>query len=279
MLAGATYWFWSEMYEFDRAAPACTEGILREALVDAERNPLPDYAIFRDAFAALYQPEKDPDWELKIATLPCDLAGKCYQTVRVSALLDEESRTAAWEKMITDSKVHNPRYHSPNKGTRKMYSGPILNEDIVAAGALPLELVRTPYVVDGTLTVPVDLAAKGLWVIGNVSMPKGYPIAGTYGEDVVEYAVTYTDGTVEHHMMKNGEDVTTAAALHGPSRIEPYAENAPRLARFRHQIAWEHYVMNARYIPTDPTKTVKALVLKNAGNGYLPLFYGLTAEI
>ena len=279
VLAGATYWFWSEMYEFDRTAPACTEGILREALVDAERNPLPDYAIFRDAFAALYQPEKGPDWELKIATLPYDLAEKSYQTVRVSALLDEESRTAAWEKMIADSKVHNPRYHSPNKGTRKMYSGPVLNEEIGAAGALPLELSLTPYVVADTLTVPVDLTAKGLWVIGNISMPKGYPIAGAYGEDVVEYAVTYTDGSVERHMMKNGEDITTAAALHGPSRIEPYAENAPRLARFRHRIAWEHYVMNARYIPTDPTKTVKALVLKNAGNGYLPLFYGLTAEI
>ena len=71
---------------------------------------------------------------------------------------------------------------------------------------------------------------------------------------------------------------TTATGLHGPSRIEPYAENSHRVLRFRHEMAWEHYVVNARYIPTDPEKAIKALVLQNSGNGYLPLFYGLTAE-
>jgi hypothetical protein len=95
---------------------------------------------------------------------------------------------------------------------------------------------------------------------------------------VAIYTVTYTDGSAERHVMKNGEDFTTAAALHGPSRIEPYAANSPRALRFRHEIAWEHYVVNARYIPTDPTRTVRALIMENAGNGYLPLFYGLTVE-
>lgn len=278
VLAGATYWFWSEMYEFDRTAPACTEGVLREALVDAERNPLPDYDIFRTAFQKLYNPEPDPAWELKLATLPVDLSAKSHQTVRVSGLLDDESRTAAWEKMITESRVPIARYHHVNKANRKMTNGPVLHEEIGAIGSLPVELVSTPYVVDDTLTVPVNMAANGLWIIGNVSMPKGYPISGDYGEAVAEYVVEYTDGSTEAHMMKNGEDFTTATALHGPSRIEPYAENAPRVARFRYEMAWEHYVINARYISTDPQKAVKSLTLKNVGNGYLPLFYGLTAE-
>lgn len=278
VLAGACYWFWSEMYEFDRRHPACTNGILREALVDAERRPLPDYDVFRDAFAALYLPEKDPEWGLKTATFPCDLNEKSHQTVCVSGLLSKDERTAAWEKMIAESKIPIKAFYHENKNTRRMTNGPVLREEIGAVGALPLDLSATPYVVDGTLTVPVDMTAKGLWIIGNVSMPKGFPISGEYGEPVAEYTVEYTDGTSDTHVMKNGEDFTTAAALHGPSRIEPYAENALRLARFHHEFAWEHYVVNARYIATDPAKTVKALSLKNAGNGYLPLFYGLTAE-
>ena len=193
--------------------------------------------------------------------------------------MDAEKRTAAWEQMIAAAKVPIARFHHVNKGNRKLTKGPVLNEEIGAVGTLPVELAATPYVVDGTLTVPVGLAAKGLWVIGNVSMPKGYPIAGDYGETVASYTVEYTDGSAELHLMKNGEDFTTATGLHGPSRIEPHAENAPRVMRFRHEMAWEHYVVNARYLPTDPTKTVKALVLKNADNGYLPLFYGLTAEV
>ena len=115
-------------------------------------------------------------------------------------------------------------------------------------------------------------------MIGNVSMPKGFPIDGEYGEEVATYTVTYTDGSTEAHVMKNGEDFTTATGLHGPSRIEPYAANSPRVMRFRHEMAWEHYVVNARYLPTDPNKTVAFLTMQNAGNGYWPLFYGLTAE-
>ena len=278
VLAGATYWFWSEMYEFDRTAPACTEGVLREALVDAERNPLPDYDIFRTAFQQLYNPEKDPAWDLKITALPTDLSGKTYQTVSVSDLQSAEARQAAWTKMIEESRIPIPRYHHPNKAGRKMYCGPVLNEEIGAIGTLPTELEKTPYVIADTLTVPVSAQAKGLWIIGNTSMPKGYPIDGTYGEAVATYTVEYTDGSCDTHEMKNGEDFTTATGLHGPSRIEPYAENSPRVLRFRHEMAWEHYVVNARFIPTDPEKTVAFLTMQNAGNGYWPLFYGLTAE-
>ena len=278
VLAGATYWFWSEMYEFDRTAPACTEGVLREALVDAERNPLPDYDVFRTAFQQLYNPEKDPAWDLKITALPADLSGKTYQTVSVSDLQDAEARQAAWAKMIEESRIPIPRYHHPNKAGRKMYCGPVLNEEVGAIGTLPVALEKTPYVIADSLTVPVSAQAKGLWIIGNTSMPKGYPIDGTYGEAVATYTVEYTDGSCDTHEMKNGEDFTTATGLHGPSRIEPYAESSPRVLRFRHEMAWEHYVANARYIPTDPTKTVAVLKLTNSGNGYLPLFSGLTAE-
>ena len=278
VLAGATYWFWSEMYEFDRRSPACTNGVLREALVDAERNPLPDYDVFRTAFQQLYNPEKDPAWALSITTLPVDLSGKTYQTVSVFDLASEDRRQAAWEQMIADSKVPIARFHHVNKANRKMFCGPVLNEEIGAIGTLPTELATTPYVIADQLTVPVNTAAKGLWVIGNVSMPKGFPIAGEYGEDVAVYTVTYTDGSADRHVMKNGEDFTTATGLHGPSRIEPYAENSHRVLRFRHEMAWEHYVVNARYIPTDPEKTVRALIMENAENGYLPLFYGLTVE-
>ena len=279
VLAGATYWFWSEMYEFDRRSPACTGGVLREALVDAERNPLPDYDVFRTAFAALHNPEKDPEWGMEIGTLPCDLTGKEYQTVSVSAPLGDAERTAAWERMIAESRVPIKTFYHENKNTRRMTNGPVLRELPGAIGALPLDLLQTPYVVADTLTVPVNRTAKGLWVIGNVSMPKGFPIGGAYGEEVAEYIVTYTDGSCDTHVMKNGEDFTTATALHGPSRIQPYAANAPRVCRYHHEIAWEHYVINARRIPTDPQKTVATLTLRNLQTGYLPLLYGLTAEM
>ncbi|MBO5269625.1 MAG: hypothetical protein J6B77_02485, partial [Clostridia bacterium] len=128
------------------------------------------------------------------------------------------------------------------------------------------------------ITVPVNEAASALYVVGNVSMPKGYPITGAYGETAGEYTVYYTDGTSETHTVRNGYEVTTATAQHGPSRIEPYAANSLRVFRYNYRFDWEHYVVNLGIIPVDPAKTVASLTMREAGNGYNLLVYGVSLK-
>jgi hypothetical protein len=45
-LAGMAYWQWNDIYEANRGPPACIDGILIEGLVDVDRHPKEDLAVF-----------------------------------------------------------------------------------------------------------------------------------------------------------------------------------------------------------------------------------------
>ena len=59
VLAGAFLWCWAEVFEFNRAAPACHDGLLCEALVDRFRRPLPNYAVFQEKCLAFSLPRPE----------------------------------------------------------------------------------------------------------------------------------------------------------------------------------------------------------------------------
>jgi hypothetical protein len=91
--------------------------------------------------------------------------------------------------------------------------------------------------------------------------------------------VEYADGSTEVHPVRNGYEITTATGQHGPSRIEPYAANAPRVFRYHYRFDWEHYVINLGKIAVDPEREIKSLILREAGNGYSLLVYGVSAKL
>lgn len=278
VIAGATYWFWAEMNEFTRSFPACENGVLREALVDAHRNPLPDLDVFRNAFAELKNPPEVKKYGFQsVYTVSED--GE-YEAIDISGVWSENEATDAWKAMIEESLVPIPRFHHANKKTRKIKSGPILPENVYFIGKLPVNLRCRPYVLSeqNTLTVPFNTRASRIYIIGNTSMPKGFPIGGRYGETAAEYIVEYVDGTTERHALRNGYEITTATALHGPSRINPIAANSPRAFAFHYQYDTEHYVVNLGCIETDPQKEIRNVTLAETGNGYRILVYGISIK-
>lgn len=278
VIAGAAYWFWAEMFEFSRGYPACGDGLLREALVDRFRNPLPDLAVYKNAFAALNLPEEEP--EHAMTCLPVVSEEGEYTALDLSTIQDSDKRQTAWDAMIEESRIPIPRYHHPKKMTLRMENGPKLPETVSHIGRLPVKLENTPYVVGegAALTIPINAKASCLYVVGNTSMPKGFPIRGTYGEEAAEFVVTYIDGSIETHIVRNGYELTTATGQYGPSRIEPYAANSPRVFRINYKFDWEHYVVNLGKIPTNPEKKIKSVTLREKGNGYRVLLYGVSLK-
>ena len=278
VIAGATYWFWAEMFEFSRGYPACGEGLLREALVDRFRNPLPDLAVYKNAFAALNLP--DPDPEYRVTALPAVSEEGEFIPIDLSAAVAADAREKAWNDMIEESRLPIPRYHHPKKLWHPMENGPVIPETYSHIGTLPVALENRPHVLRAgdSMTVPVNASASTIYVVGNTSMPKGFPITGEYGEEVADYTVKYTDGSVDTFTARNGYEVTTATGQHGPSRIEPYAANSARAFRFSYRFDWEHYVVNVGKITVDPAKTVESLTVTEKGNGYNLLVYGVTVK-
>lgn len=216
------------------------------------------------------EPNYEIQYEYKIS------AHGSFETVNLPELSSEDGEN--WERMVRDSKIPVKPYHNPVKSIRKMEYGPKVPCNIVNFGLMPVKLSKTPFVVLDEIEIKIDASAAGLYVVGNTSMPKGFPIGGTYGERVCEYIVEYADGTSEMHEMLNGRDITTATAQHGPSRINPVAETSPCLLKFNYDYNFEHYVINLHTIETDSSKIIRKFKIKNVNNGYNVLFYGVTIE-
>jgi len=277
VVAGASLWYWAEMYEFHRGGRACVDGVLREGLVDMYRNPLVNLPIFKDEFAALYREESAVH---KLEVTGYIFENTDYTPVDLSNVLSPADRTATWEAMVARSKEPIARFHHESKRTRKMDNGPALPEEIKNISALPVALEQKPLVIASgkKITVPIGKAASNIYFIGNVSMPKGYPTGGEYGEEAGAYTVVYTDGTRQTTALRNGADLTTAAAFYGPSRIDPAAENARRILKYTYDLNWEHYVVNLFRLPADKIKTIERIEIEGRGDGYYLLLYGLTVQ-
>ena len=124
----------------------------------------------------------------------------------------------------------------------------------------------------------VGARCRRMIVLGNVSLPYGFPSYGAYGEPVAVYEINYTDGTAQTVLLRNGYEVTTAFCILGPSRIDPRAAKAPRAMSFSYDYDSEQYCVNRMDIQIDPDKTVASLTLRTLSEKYSLLLYALTVE-
>lgn len=258
-LAGACFWYWAELYEFNRGTPACREGILREGLVDIHRKPRAIYQPFCDAWA-----------ELKKTHRPEDLYEyRALESIEKSPLSTPDAG-GDWESAMALAKAPIERYHHFPKRNRQIKIGPLLQK--AEGGLSPRPLILS----DGqTLHFPCNGQAQMLTIIGAVSLPKGYPLSGEYGEDAAEVHVEYADGTAAAIPLKNGVHITTIMSTYGPSRINPQADLARRFAEFSYDKNHENYVINRLDLPLKGAGALKEITLTSCNRGYAILIYGL----
>ena len=277
IIAGAAFWCWADMYEFSRAEPACMDGLLKEGLVDKDRNPTNVLEVFSREFAKINEKPK-VEYRANITAFA--------QTTNESTVLDLSglSGTAKqdenWEKALHLLRAPIERFYYQFKRERKAVYGPQLHEDVYALGQLPVKLEKRPLAIlaGDCLEIPVGKKAGQVHFIGNVSLPKGYPAGGAYGEEIGSYTLHYQDGTEICFPLHNGVEITTAAVCYGPSRLNPVAEKAPRALEFSYDFDREQYIANLLSLPADPEKTLKRIKVQVKDEGYALLVYGITLE-
>lgn len=267
-IAGAVFWEWAETYDFNRGEPACVDGVLNEGLVDMYRNPTSNYYVFKEGFRKLNKDNK--------IVGEINVMGSIEKVKKSYPLAIDNCNCDNFKKMIDDSKVPVRDYCMRN--IRDIKVGPVLPENIKQIGNLNVELLSKPIVINNTFCTQVNKQISRVFIIGNVSMPKGYPISGIYGEKVGEYIVEYTDGVSDIKEILNGVDITTATRLHGSSRINPVAENAKRIIEFSYNKNFEQYLVNLYILPVDNRRKVKSFKIKVNDDSYNLLLYGISAE-
>ena len=258
-LAGAFFWEWSELDDFNRGQPACTDGVLKEGLVDINRKPTMIYETFCEAMREfdLDRPTPPPFW----MDQEIEFSGKHTVTFGYDTeLLNTKVKKLNFDELI-----------SGKERRRFLKVGPVLKN------VGKLQDVPTVICAGVEVEAMCGFAAKEVSFYGMTSFSKGYPLSGTYGEDVAEVILFFEDGTEQHVILKNGEDVTTVFALRSSSIINPVAEHAERIANYGYDKNFEWYVLNKLVIQTESDKRIEKVKVKSMNNGYELLIYGMNA--
>ena len=275
VVTGASFWCFSEMYEINRAAPACYDGLQCEGLVDRFRKPNSGYYTFRDEFAKFHVKQTVPYF----LTVEKFLAEKeKYTTVDLTSAVESDAQKEAFAAMMKKSAEPIPRFYFECRNVRHMKMGPTLPEEIRALGQLPVHLSRKPVVIPfgDSFDVEIGDSTDKIHLIGMTSMPKAYPIDGNFGEKMGEIVTTYADGSETVTELRNGYEITTTCAWYGPSRINPIASEAPRAIKFINDMDREHFVANLYSLASDSSKKVEKITLRVTTEGYNLLIYGIT---
>ena len=157
------------------------------------------------------------------------------------------------------------------KRSRILENGPVLDN----IGTL----LNTPITLCNNENAEFDCSIETdrISIIGMVSITKGYPISGEYGEEVADITLHFDDGTSQIQTFCNGIDVTTVFELCRSSRINPIAEKSHRIATFGYDKNFERYVLNKHVISFDEDKTINKISINSKNNGYALLIYGIYA--
>lgn len=305
-LAGAFFWCWAEVNDFNRGEPACVDGNLCEGLVNRYREPTLIYETYRKTLQTLGQKEKEaPFWITYCDEIKADEKAFLSQN-----LLPEGDLTVLREaifKVVGGQRETSMRKRIIEKGPVLAHCGTLCHVPVVIADGVSLEI---PVPIDeerlsanecGSLRRNAEQADRGridtdstgaesadtksrdrknsktnaIALYGLCSLNKGYPLGGEYGEAALEVIMESVDGECIRKTLRNGQELTTVFMTNGSSRIEPFAENAQRFASFGYDKNFEIYVMNRLEIPVICQDRLAKITVRSLNRGYEVLLYGI----
>jgi hypothetical protein len=76
--------------------------------------------------------------------------------------------------------------------------------------------------------IPVGAAADRLHVLGNIVLPRGYPVVGRFGERVGRYVLVYEDGRRQELPLRWGQEVAQGNMIESATRIDPATTSGER---------------------------------------------------
>ena len=257
MLAGAFFWCFAEVNDFNRGKPACIDGVLSEGLVHSDRTPTLIFDAYCKAWsnADVSQDEKD-----------------LYQFTALGKLekkpLDLPS-LGNIDELKNEFSIPYPKNRVAMR-PRKIAVGPILQKCEFEGVNLAPSIIG-----DGDCLMVNGGQTNSITLLGMTSLPKGYPIGGDYGEEAFELEVKAKDGGVKRYSLKNGIDFTFAATTLSSSRINPVAEKAERFAEFSYEKNFEQYVINRLDVDLGENIDVEQISIRSLNKGYKLLIYSI----
>ena len=128
------------------------------------------------------------------------------------------------------------------------------------------------------ITIPIDRECKTLHILGQVTLPHGYPAVGQHGEEVAVYSLQYANGKTQDLPVRNGIEVAQANRIYLASRINPIATTAQPVLEFAKDIVREQYQVLLWSVPVERGTKLSGLRCKLNGEQPALAIFAITTE-
>jgi hypothetical protein len=127
------------------------------------------------------------------------------------------------------------------------------------------------------LTIPVGGSCRRVHILGQVTLPEGFPVVGNDGETVAHYTLEYANGATHEVPLRNGYEVARSNLIQSSSRIDPIATEAQPALLFVKDIAREQYQILLYSVPAEGKGLSKIHCKLNGEQAPLAIF-AITVE-
>lgn len=288
-LAGEMFFSWNDFPEFSRIDGEMVDGVCESGIVSESREQRDQVhsqisLLFQGrhqqkntgSLPLIVEPLRRTPWTSSHHFVPVDLQG----------LADAAAAKQSWsalEQQIV--KQWDSSWLTRNRWKRS-------GEKFQFWKDVPVELLGVafrPPVVEGNvrplvvtpevpkIDVPVGEKCVRLHILGQVTLPGGFPTSGAPGEVVAEYMLTYAGGKTQHVPLRNGFEVCSSNLVYQASRIAPGTSVSQRALTFIRDFSRERYQVLLFSLEVDKAR-VESLALSLGKQQFPLLLFAITAE-
>jgi hypothetical protein len=224
---------------------------------------------------------------IPLRTIPFSAAGK-YRSIDVQLLADSEVQKQAWTALEKDlgkfwasSGYARDQWVRAGKRLRFWGVGDVEINGVLFQSPLREGSVR-PLLVspeESELVIPIHQRCARVHILGQVSLPLGYPLNSALGDSVATYILEYADGKKQTLPVRSGMEVAQANCIAGAARIMPIAINAQSVLQFTRDVAREQYQVLLWSIPTEPGAVETLRCRATGSKDHLAIFAITTEEL
>lgn len=253
-VAGHTFWSWNDMRQYTREDWATHDGILLSGAVTEDRHIRePIYSRLATLFAGRreipqYRAPGAPQ-VLPLRSVPFS-PGSTREIVELQALADSQSGKESWAALESSLKQFWPSSRMgaeqwTRTGSRfRLWQSPVVEIAGVSFRSAVVEgdvrpLILTTEVPE--ITIPIERQCSKLHILGQVTLPTGYPLHGRAGETVAVYSIVGANGASQDIPVRNGIEVAQANRIFEATRIDPVATEAQPALEFAKDVVREQY--------------------------------------
>jgi beta-glucuronidase len=252
-LAGHSFWSWQDMRQYSRIDWPTAEGILMSGIVSEAREVRPDWYM---ELSALFQgrPEEPQPPDSRPTVLPLKWSpsspGARFQTVDLQTLVECVEGMKSWAALEAAlSRFWPTAAMAEDQWKRTGEKFMLWPAADLAVGGIPFRVPSVsqharPLVltaVTSEIVIPVGQECERIHILGQVTLPLGFPLIGKRGELVATYRVRYRGGMQKEIAIKAGKEVAQANLIHAATRIEPVATEAQPALKYVKDVVREQY--------------------------------------